>query len=200
MGCGRRAAILYGGTVFACRHCYHLNYDSQREQPAGRARRRAQAIRMRLGTSGVITEPFPAKPKKMHVKTYERLHLQAREAEDHYWGDHWGGKIQFYRRFEQSMLQHGRGLSTWERSQVAPVATRRKARSLPSISEQCMKFEFTSLRHAVSTAERFCCICAEMCEKGALFGIMPEAPPLQGESFRECSRSQAWLPLEAEVE
>jgi hypothetical protein len=27
--CGRRVAKLYGGAVFACRHCWHLNYTSQ---------------------------------------------------------------------------------------------------------------------------------------------------------------------------
>ena len=31
LGCGRRVAILYGGRIFACRHCYQLAYASQRE-------------------------------------------------------------------------------------------------------------------------------------------------------------------------
>jgi hypothetical protein len=30
-GCGRRAAILYYGNTPACRHCYHLAYESQQE-------------------------------------------------------------------------------------------------------------------------------------------------------------------------
>ena len=30
-GCRRRVAILYGGGIFACRHCYELAYPSQRE-------------------------------------------------------------------------------------------------------------------------------------------------------------------------
>jgi len=28
-GCGRRVAVLYGGGIFACRHCHQLAYDSQ---------------------------------------------------------------------------------------------------------------------------------------------------------------------------
>jgi len=31
VGCGRRVAILYGGGIFACRHCYRLAYPSARE-------------------------------------------------------------------------------------------------------------------------------------------------------------------------
>src|ERR1700683_87616 len=37
--CGRRAAILYGGGVFACRHCLRLVYESQRGAPPFRALR-----------------------------------------------------------------------------------------------------------------------------------------------------------------
>jgi hypothetical protein len=33
-GCGRRVATLYGGAIFACRHCYRLVYPSQRETAA----------------------------------------------------------------------------------------------------------------------------------------------------------------------
>lgn len=36
-GCGRRVAILYGGGIFACRHCHCLAYESQREAPHYRA-------------------------------------------------------------------------------------------------------------------------------------------------------------------
>jgi hypothetical protein len=36
-GCGRRAAILYGGEIFACRHCYQLAYPCQRESSGDRA-------------------------------------------------------------------------------------------------------------------------------------------------------------------
>jgi hypothetical protein len=47
-GCGRRVAILYGGGIFACRHCYQLAYPSAREDAGDRAARRADKLRARL--------------------------------------------------------------------------------------------------------------------------------------------------------
>jgi len=41
LGCGRRVAVLYGGKIFACRHCHQLAYPSQRETYDDRAARRA---------------------------------------------------------------------------------------------------------------------------------------------------------------
>ena len=49
VGCGRRVAILYGGAIFACRRCYQLAYASSREDAGGRATRRADRLRARLG-------------------------------------------------------------------------------------------------------------------------------------------------------
>ncbi len=64
--CGRRVVILYGpGKYFLCRHCYDLRYESQREDKKDRALRRAQKIRMRLGGSANMMEPFPERPKGM---------------------------------------------------------------------------------------------------------------------------------------
>src|ERR1700730_635478 len=48
-GCGRRVAILYGGGIFACRRRYRLAYASSREEAGGRATRRADSLRARLG-------------------------------------------------------------------------------------------------------------------------------------------------------
>jgi hypothetical protein len=79
-GCGRRAAVLYGGGIFACRRCHHLVYESQKEQSHYRSLRRAQGIRMKLGGSPNMSEPFPDKPKGMHWRTYERLILAAERA------------------------------------------------------------------------------------------------------------------------
>lgn len=73
-GCGRRVAILYGGTVFACRHCHRLAYPSQREEPWDRAARRANRIRAKLGWKlGILNLPSRDKPKGMHWHTFERL-------------------------------------------------------------------------------------------------------------------------------
>jgi hypothetical protein len=84
-GCSRRVAILYGGTIFACRYCHKLVYESQRESPSGRALIRAQAIRMILGGTGSMADPFPGKPKNMHWCTYWRLSEAAEAAENRSW-------------------------------------------------------------------------------------------------------------------
>ena len=73
-GCGRRVAILYGGGIFACRHCYKLAYPSQRDAGYDRAARRADKIRKRLGwKQGVLNPKGWRKPKGMHWRTFERL-------------------------------------------------------------------------------------------------------------------------------
>jgi hypothetical protein len=72
-GCGRRVAILYGGSVFACRHCHKLAYQCQRETDDDRAMRRADTIRKRLGWQPGIANPPGDKPKGMHWRTYLRL-------------------------------------------------------------------------------------------------------------------------------
>jgi hypothetical protein len=80
--CGRRVAILYGaGRYFLCRHCYDLTYESQQEDRPTRLITKAQNIRRRLGGSANSMEPFPAKSKGMHWRTYSRLYLKARSAE-----------------------------------------------------------------------------------------------------------------------
>lgn len=72
-GCGRRVAVLYGGSIFACRHCHQLAYESQRETSYDRAARRADRIRRRLGWDLGILNGNGDKPKGMHWRTYERL-------------------------------------------------------------------------------------------------------------------------------
>ena len=72
-GCGRRVAILHGGSFFACRHCHKLAYASQREADEDRAARRADNIRLRLGWPVGILNSVGGKPKGMHWHTFWRL-------------------------------------------------------------------------------------------------------------------------------
>ena len=73
-GCGRRVAVLYGGTIFACRHCYQLAYPSQREHFSDRKARRADRIREKLGWEpGILNGTGWGRPKGMHRKTFDRL-------------------------------------------------------------------------------------------------------------------------------
>lgn len=73
VGCGRRVAILYGGAIFACRHCYQLAYPSTRESADDRATRRADRIRARLGWESGILNGGGCKPKRMRWRTFERV-------------------------------------------------------------------------------------------------------------------------------
>ncbi len=72
-GCRRRVAVLFGGSIFACRHCHDLAYASQREAGDDRAMRRADDIRRRLGWRAGIANPEGGKPKGMHWRTFWRL-------------------------------------------------------------------------------------------------------------------------------
>jgi hypothetical protein len=74
VNCGKRVAKLYlGDKYFACRQCYQLTYQSQRETKDDRASRRAEKIRAKLDWQpGIINLPGD-KPKGMHWSTYLRL-------------------------------------------------------------------------------------------------------------------------------
>jgi hypothetical protein len=85
--CGRRVAILYDGDILACRHCYQLAYNSQRNSVSERALVRTQTIRIKLGGSANLIEPFPLKPEKMHWRTYQRLRAEAEGCEAVFFSD-----------------------------------------------------------------------------------------------------------------
>ena len=73
-GCGRRVGTLYGGAVFACRHCHKLAYPSENESRNDRAARRAEKLRARLGwPAGIFNGSGWGRPKGMHRATYRRL-------------------------------------------------------------------------------------------------------------------------------
>lgn len=75
-GCGRRVAILFGGSIFACRQCHKLAYACQSKGIGDRAMSRADTIRRRLGSHAGIAYPLSGKPKGMHWRTYYRLAMQ----------------------------------------------------------------------------------------------------------------------------
>ncbi len=80
--CGRRCLLLYQRVErLACRKCQDLSYASQRESWEDRLRRRARTIRLRLGGSANLLEPFPARRKGMHRETYERWRRNGLNAE-----------------------------------------------------------------------------------------------------------------------
>lgn len=79
-GCGRRAAVLYGGRIFACRQCHRLAYRSQRETCDDRATRRADGIRQRLGWEPGILNGDGGRPAGMHQRTYWRLRAEYNHA------------------------------------------------------------------------------------------------------------------------
>jgi hypothetical protein len=71
--CGRRVAVLYDGSIFACRHCHRLAYRSQRETEEDRANRRANGLRDKLGWARGIANEDGGKPEGMRWRTYMRL-------------------------------------------------------------------------------------------------------------------------------
>src|SRR5262249_34895871 len=91
--CGRRAAILYAASTFACGKCQSLRYESQRRHRKWRLFKKALAIRAKLGGSLDLFEPFPWRPKYMHWKKYWRLREAAFQAREAYFA-HFAGRIQ----------------------------------------------------------------------------------------------------------
>jgi len=82
--CHRRVAKLYGGAVFACRHCWRLNYASQQASKRDRASDRSWALRQALGCDeGFLCLPaeYIPKPKGMHWRTFNRKIQQLRQVD-----------------------------------------------------------------------------------------------------------------------
>ncbi|GGE20542.1 hypothetical protein GCM10011360_06510 [Primorskyibacter flagellatus] len=68
-GCERRVAVLFGGSVFACRTCHRLSYASQREDALSRMLRKSRKLETRLGWDDF----YGRKPKGMHWRTFATL-------------------------------------------------------------------------------------------------------------------------------
>ena len=99
--CGRRCGILYAiNSRLLCRKCGGLSYESQSEPSHYRALRKAQKIRVRLGGSANMTEPFPERPRYMHQRTYQRL------------GDRYKAAVGQYLGPLAALLATGRNLKT----------------------------------------------------------------------------------------
>jgi hypothetical protein len=76
--CGGRVAVLFdAGGGFFCRKCLRLGYACQQVTRRWRSIDRAQTIRMRLGGSPSVLEPFPARPRYMRVAKYEAMRRRA---------------------------------------------------------------------------------------------------------------------------
>ncbi len=66
-GTGRVAILYLEGLRLRCRRCLDLAYPSQREDALGRAKRRAEKARRKLGPDSA------PRPKGMHHRTFVRL-------------------------------------------------------------------------------------------------------------------------------
>ncbi len=78
---GTERNTLRNGDVFHCRQCASLSYESQRENVFWRSISRAQRVRLRLGGSASLLDPFPSKPVGMHWDTYFGIAERARQQE-----------------------------------------------------------------------------------------------------------------------
>jgi hypothetical protein len=81
--CDRRVAKIFlgGSPCFACRHCHGLSFASQHDGPRLRSISRSRKIRMQLGGSPNVCEPFPEKPRRMHQRTFLRLRARGEAAD-----------------------------------------------------------------------------------------------------------------------
>lgn len=60
-------------SIFVSRQALGLKYSSQYMDKKGRLAEKAKAIREKLGGEPNLTLPFPAKPKHMHQRTYDKV-------------------------------------------------------------------------------------------------------------------------------
>ena len=81
---GDRCETLFspsGASAFAGRTAWRLSYLSQRRSVRDRPLERARGIRLALGGTANMMDPFPDKPVGMWWRTYDRIRARARQAE-----------------------------------------------------------------------------------------------------------------------
>jgi hypothetical protein len=80
--CGREVLQLFAprGHSWRCRHCYGLSYAMRQVGLRYRLILKAQKVRERLGGDLGVANPFPAKPKGMHWRRYDRLRARHDQA------------------------------------------------------------------------------------------------------------------------
>ncbi len=71
--CGKRVAVLWAGSTYACRDCQKINYESTRRSESDKPFDRANKLRKRLGWVPGVAHGMGDKPKGMHWTTYARL-------------------------------------------------------------------------------------------------------------------------------
>ncbi len=80
--CHRTVCLLYGiDERCACQRCARLWHASRRKSAKARNFLRLYKIRQKLGGVPMLSAPFPARPRYMHRKTYNRLRATARMLE-----------------------------------------------------------------------------------------------------------------------
>ena len=80
--CGRKVLQLFAPYrhSWRCRHCYDLTYATWQAGLRYRLILKAQKARERLGGDLGVANPFPAKPKGMHSRRYDRLRARHDQA------------------------------------------------------------------------------------------------------------------------
>ena len=82
--CGKRVRKLFSphGQQWRCRTCYDLTYATRQASHRDRLLIKAQKIREQLGGSPSMFDEFPARPKGMHWRRYNKLRQAHDQASD----------------------------------------------------------------------------------------------------------------------
>lgn len=84
--CGKRCEKIYWWKGPRCRKCAGLSYRSQSEGTYDRLIRRVRRVRRRLGGDSNLLANTPARPKRMHWRTYANFLGRLAAEEARVWG------------------------------------------------------------------------------------------------------------------